>query len=63
MKEKLIRYADKLHLPPGKTIVITGGNSGIGFSVAKHLIRYGYRVILAVRNRSRGEKAKEELLL
>lgn len=62
MKEKLIRYADKLNLPRGKTIVITGGNSGIGFSVAKHLIHYDYRIIVAVRNRSRGEKAKEELL-
>lgn len=62
LKPKLQKYADSLKLPRGKTAVITGGNSGIGFEVARYLCFYGWRVILAVRNMERGEKAKAMLL-
>jgi len=56
------KYRATLDLPKDKTIIITGGNSGIGFSTAKHLVRYDWRIILAVRSLSRGEKAKKTLL-
>ncbi|MBK7409419.1 MAG: SDR family oxidoreductase [Saprospirales bacterium] len=41
----------------GKTICITGANSGIGFHTAQELARAGARVILGVRNREKGENA------
>jgi NAD(P)-dependent dehydrogenase (short-subunit alcohol dehydrogenase family) len=45
----------------GKRVVITGANSGIGFHAALKLARKGAHVILAVRNRQRGEDALARL--
>ncbi|KAI1821195.1 NAD(P)-binding protein [Xylaria intraflava] len=47
----------------GKTAVVTGANSGLGFEVARQLLelRIG-RLILAVRSETRGEIARKQLI-
>ena len=46
----------------GKTFVITGAYSGIGYETAKHLVELqAARVIIAVRDLKRGEEAKASL--
>ncbi len=45
----------------GKTVVITGGNSGIGFETASALAGAGARVVITARDRERGEAAVTEL--
>lgn len=51
-----------MDLPKGQTVVITGGNSGIGFECARYLAKCDGRVILAVRSPERGEAAKAKIL-
>ncbi len=46
----------------GKTAIITGANSGIGFEAAKILAGRGARVILAVRNVEKGTRAKTSIV-
>ncbi|KAK9866876.1 hypothetical protein WJX84_012012 [Apatococcus fuscideae] len=45
----------------GKQAVVTGGNSGIGFEVAKALACAGAHVVVASRNAAKSEEAVEEL--
>lgn len=46
----------------GKTYIVTGSNTGLGYEVVKHLIELGAaKVIIAVRNVSSGETAKAEI--
>ena len=37
----------------GKTVVITGGNAGIGYETAKDMYRRGARVVILCRDRNR----------
>lgn len=46
----------------GQTVLITGGNAGLGLEAAKQFVRLGADIILAVRNVAKGEAAKEMLL-
>ncbi|KAG4440815.1 hypothetical protein IFR05_003687 [Cadophora sp. M221] len=56
-----------LNLPPpgsfeSQTVLITGGNSGLGLETARHIVKLGAsKVILGVRNLSKGEAAKIDI--
>ena len=43
----------------GQAVVVTGGNSGIGYEAALALAGKGARVILAVRNTEKGQAASD----
>ncbi len=47
----------------GKTIIVTGSNTGLGLEAARHFARLNCeKLILAVRTASKGEQAKESIL-
>src|SRR6476659_4168742 len=41
----------------GRTVIVTGANSGLGFVTARELARVGAKTILAVRNTAKGDEA------
>ena len=45
----------------GKTAIITGANSGIGYELAKKLVSEGCDVVLACRNKDKGLLAEKKL--
>jgi len=45
----------------GKTVIVTGGNSGLGFEAVKAFALNGARVILACRSIIKGEEAKKQI--
>ena len=53
--------ADDIPDQTGRHVVITGGNSGIGFEAARMLAGAGARVTLAVRDVGKGERAAAEI--
>jgi short-subunit dehydrogenase len=46
----------------GKTIIVTGGNSGLGYESVKAFALKGATVVLACRNLEKGEKAQSEIM-
>jgi NAD(P)-dependent dehydrogenase (short-subunit alcohol dehydrogenase family) len=45
----------------GRTVIVTGANSGLGLVTARELARVGAKVVVAVRNTSKGEAAAEQM--
>ncbi|MBU2342277.1 MAG: SDR family NAD(P)-dependent oxidoreductase [Alphaproteobacteria bacterium] len=45
----------------GKTAIVTGANTGIGFAIAQGLARKGARVLLACRDADKAQQAQERL--
>ena len=53
---------DQVESLEGKHILVTGGNSGLGYESVKVFASKGASVILASRSMERGEKAKMEIM-
>lgn len=51
------------HIPrlDGRTYLVTGANSGLGYATARELVRQGGRVVMAVRDPAKGESARRSL--
>ncbi|MDT5068880.1 MAG: hypothetical protein QOK02_5035 [Mycobacterium sp.] len=49
--------ADDLPSFAGRTVIVTGANSGLGEVTARELARVGAKVVLAVRNTAKGDAA------
>ncbi|WP_436493053.1 oxidoreductase [Actinokineospora sp. HUAS TT18] len=45
----------------GRTAIVTGGNSGLGFQTSRELARHGAHVILTARDADRGAEAVEAI--
>ena len=45
----------------GKTAIITGGNGGIGFGIAKGLADAGANIVISARNQQKTESAVKQL--
>lgn len=54
------RFAD-IPDQSGKTVLVTGANTGIGFQIARHLVGKGARVLLGSRSPTRGEEAASRI--
>ncbi|KAF2890331.1 hypothetical protein ILUMI_15842, partial [Ignelater luminosus] len=46
----------------GKTTIVTGANTGIGFHTALDFAKRGAKVILACRNKDKAEKARHTII-
>jgi NAD(P)-dependent dehydrogenase (short-subunit alcohol dehydrogenase family) len=53
--------ADAMPDQTGRTFVVTGANSGLGFQTALELARHGADVVLAVRNLDKGRDAEHRI--
>lgn len=45
----------------GRTVVVTGANSGLGFHTSKQLALHGARVLMTARDPGRGQRAVEQV--
>ena len=53
---------DDIPSQEGRIAVVTGANIGLGFETSRALAQKGATVVMACRNRSRGEAARHQLL-
>jgi NAD(P)-dependent dehydrogenase (short-subunit alcohol dehydrogenase family) len=53
--------ADDIPSQAGRTFIVTGANSGLGYVTTRELARHGAHVIMTARDRAKGERAIAEL--
>jgi NAD(P)-dependent dehydrogenase (short-subunit alcohol dehydrogenase family) len=53
--------AEQIPSQAGKTVLVTGANSGIGYQAALELARHGAHVLLGVRDLAKGEAAAQKI--
>lgn len=53
--------ADKIPDQSGRTFIVTGSNSGLGYVTSREVTRHGAHVIMAVRNEAKGKEALDQL--
>lgn len=53
--------ADDIPDLTGRTFLVTGANSGLGYATTRELARHGAHVIMAVRNETKGRQAVEAI--
>ncbi len=54
-------HPDKIENLAGKTALVTGGNSGIGYHTVAQLARHGAKVYLGARNPQKAQDAIEKI--
>ena len=59
---KIRTYLDKLEDMTDKKVIVTGGTSGIGLSIVKHLLNKNAKVVIMARNMIKAEEVKNKLL-
>ncbi len=61
-KNKIDRYIDSLHDIKGKTVIVTGANSGLGYEISRVALLKGAHLVMACRNLDRANSAKAKLI-
>ena len=59
---RVLTYINRLPDLNGRTVIVTGANSGIGFEICKIVAIKKGRLVMAVRDLKKGEKAKDKIL-
>lgn len=61
MKKRSLKYLENLPSVKDKKIIVTGANTGIGYAACDLLLGKGAHIVLACRNKERGEAALAKL--
>lgn len=62
LRRRTQRWPDLTDAGRGRTVLVTGANSGIGFATAAELLARGARVVITTRDVAKGEQARTALL-